>query len=295
MAGVPEKDPVSGLYTTGHEWDGIAELNTPLPRWWKYVFYATVIWSVLYWVVYPSFPIGRDFFGGLFGYSARKQVEADIVAARTRHSRELEAIAASTVDQVYGDDNLRAYSIAGGRVLFKDNCAACHQSGGAGALGYPTLADDEWLWGGSLEDIYETLLYGIRYPGFEDTRDSQMPAFGDILAPEDVRTVAAYVQGMSMGKAKSGPGQALYVENCAACHSSDGESPVSDGNRMLGAPPLGNRVWLNSGPGKDMSIEQLQAQIANPKHGVMPAWSQRLSDEEIKILSVYVHSLGGGE
>ena len=260
-----------------------------------YVFYVTIIWGVLYWIVYPSFPIGRDFFKGLSEYSSRDQVDKEIVAARVRHSRELEAIAASDVDQVYADDHLRSFSIAGGGILFKDNCAPCHQSGGAGAVGYPTLADDEWLWGGSLGDIYQTLLYGIRYPGFEDTRDSEMPAFGDILEPQDIQTVAVYVRDMSMGKAEKGPGQKIYVENCAVCHSSDGEKPISDGNRDLGAPPLANRVWLNAAPGKDMSMEKLQAQISRPKHGVMPAWSQRLSDEEIKMLSVYVYSLGGGE
>ncbi|NKD77467.1 cytochrome-c oxidase, cbb3-type subunit III [Haematospirillum sp. H1815] len=295
MAGAPEKDPISGLYTTGHEWDGIAELNTPLPRWWMYVFYTTVIWAVGYWIVYPSFPVGKDFLPGIWEYSSRREVEADLIAAHAAHQKERSAIAAGSVDEIYANPPLRAYAIAGGGVLFKDNCAGCHQSGGAGAVGYPTLADDEWIWGGTLADIQQTLLHGIRYDRDPETRQSQMLAFGDILSTDEIKQVAAYVKDMSNGKVVAGPGQTIYTENCAACHSSDGANPVSDGNPAMGAPPLGNRVWLYAGPGKEMTMERLQAQIAKPKHGVMPAWSGRLKDEDIKMLTVYVHSLGGGQ
>lgn len=295
MAGAPEKDPVSGLYTTGHEWDGIAELNTPLPKWWVYVFYATVIWAIGYWIVYPSFPVGNGFLPGIWEYSSRREVEADLITARAAHQKERSAIAAGALGAIYADPALRSYAIAGGSVLFKDNCVGCHQSGGAGAVGYPTLADDEWIWGGKLTDIQQTLMYGIRSDRYRETRQSQMLAFGDILSAEEIKQVAAYVKDMSNGKIVAGKGQRLYTDNCAACHSSDGASPVSDGNQTMGAPALNNRIWLYAGPGKEMSIEQLQAQITRPKHGVMPAWSGRLKDEEIKMLAIYVHSLGGGK
>lgn len=295
MARNPEKDAISGQSTTGHEWDGISELNTPLPKWWVYVFYICVLWAVGYWVVYPSFPVKDGFIKGTFNYSSRVELEKDVAKARSVHETELKGLTAKSVDEIYADSNLRQYAMAGGAVLFKENCAPCHQSNGAGAKGYPTLADDEWLWGGTLADIQTTLLYGIRSDKSSQTRISEMPAFAGTLSADEIRQVATYVKAMSQGKVEAGPGQDLYVNNCAACHSSDGANPVSDGGQAMGAPALGNAVWLYAGPGKDMTVDMISAQIAAPKHGVMPAWGGRLKDEEIKMLAVYVHSLGGGK
>lgn len=295
MAGTPEKDAISGQSTTGHEWDGIKELNTPLPKWWVYVFYACIVWSIGYWVVYPSWPLADDYLGGAIGYNSRIEVMQEMEQAKVAHADKIDAIAANDVFAIAEDANLRQYAMRGGEVLFKENCVPCHQSGGAGALGYPTLADDEWLWGGDLESIQMTLVDGIRSDLSDNTRLSEMPKFGDFLAQDEIANVADYVMAMAQGNAAAGPGQDLYLEQCAACHSSDGMNPVSDGNTMLGAPALANQVWLYSAPGVAMDKAAVTAQIANPKHGVMPAWGGRLSEEDIKMLTVYVHSLGGGQ
>lgn len=295
MAGTPEKDAISGQSTTGHEWDGIKELNTPLPKWWVYVFYVCILWSIAYWVAMPAWPLGNGFTKGMLGYNSRLNVETEIAEAKAAHATQLDAIAAKSVEEIAADADLRQYAMAGGEVLFKENCAPCHQSGGAGAVGYPTLADDEWLWGGDLASIQTTIVDGIRSENSDNTRLSEMPAFGEFLSPEEITQVATYVKDMSQGNVVEGPGQQLYVDNCAACHSSDYASAVSDGNHDMGAPSLGNNIWLYAGPGGDMTLDMIKAQISKPRHSVMPAWGGRLKDEDIKMVSVYVHSLGGGQ
>lgn len=295
MAGTPEKDAISGQSTTGHEWDGIKELNTPLPKWWVYVFYATIIWSIGYWVVYPTWPTAESFTAGMFGYNSRIEVGQELQQAKAAHADKIEAVAENDVSAIAADANLRQYAMRGGEVLFKENCVPCHQAGGMGAVGYPTLADDEWLWGGDLESIQTTLTDGIRSDLSSATRLSEMPTFGEFLSQEEISDVADYVLAMAQGNPSAGPGQDIYVEQCAMCHSSDGMKPVSDGNNMLGAPALANQIWLNSGPGQPMEKSDIVAQVSNPSHGVMPAWGGRLSEEEIKMLTVYVHSLGGGQ
>ena len=295
MAGTPEKDAISGQSTTGHEWDGIKELNTPLPKWWVYVFYACIVWSIGYWVVYPSWPLSNDIVSGTAGYSSRIELKQELETAKLAHADLIDAVKAKDVTEIAADAELTQYARAGGEVLFKENCAACHQTGGAGAVGYPTLADDEWLWGGDLDTIKTTLMYGIRSDLSDETRISEMPTFGDFLSAEEISNVADYVLAMSQGNPTAGPGQDLYLEQCAVCHSSDGMSEVSDGNQMLGAPALGNQVWLYTGAGQPMDKDGIVSQVTKPKHGVMPAWGGRLKDEEIKMLTVYVHSLGGGQ
>jgi cytochrome c oxidase cbb3-type subunit 3 len=294
MAGTPEKDAISGQSTTGHEWDGIRELNTPLPKWWVYVFYVCILWAIAYWVAMPAWPIGNDFTKGMLGYNSRLNLEVEVAEAKAAHATQLEAIAAKSVEEIAADTNLRQYAMAGGEVLFKENCAPCHQSGGAGAVGFPTLADDEWLWGGSLAAIQTTLIDGIRSENSENTRVSEMPAF-TYLEPEQVDQVVAYVKAMSQGNVTEGPGQQVFVDNCVACHSSDYANPVSDGNPDMGAPALANNIWLYAGPGGEMTPEMIKSQVLNPRHGVMPAWGGRLKDEDIKMVTVYVHSLGGGQ
>lgn len=295
MAGTPEKDAISGQSTTGHEWDGIKELNTPLPKWWVYVFYVCILWSIGYWVVYPAWPTATGFTQGAIGYSSRSALEGELASARAAQADQIEGLASLSVTEIAADANLAAYARAGGAVLFKENCAACHQSGGAGAYGYPTLADDSWIWGGTLEEIEYTLTNGIRSDLSADTRLSEMPRFGDFLEASDINAVAGYVKAMSQGQAPEGRGQEVYLEQCAACHSSDGMNPVSDGNPMMGAPALGDQVWLYARPGEQMSEEDIAAQVRAPKHSVMPAWGGRLSASEIKMLANYVHSLGGGQ
>jgi cytochrome c oxidase cbb3-type subunit 3 len=278
-----EKDSVTGTETTGHEWDGIKELNTPLPKWWLYVLYATIIWSAIYYVLYPTIPGIK----GLLGYSQREEVAERIAEARARQGSNLKRIAAAPLEEIKADADLLNFAMTGGRAAFADNCAPCHASGGAGRPGYPILADDDWLWGGSLEAIHQTIRDGVR-AGIDETRESDMPAFGadELLEKDQIQAVADYVLSLSQQAAAAGtPGAEVYVEQCASCHGEAGE-----GGREFGAPKLADQIWLYGG-----EKEEVASQVTRPRQGVMPAWSGRLDDTTIKMLAVYVHALGGGE
>ncbi|MDH3597378.1 MAG: cytochrome-c oxidase, cbb3-type subunit III [Rhodospirillales bacterium] len=278
-----EKDSVTGTETTGHEWDGIKELNTPLPRWWLYVLYATIIWSLVYYLLYPTIPG----IAGLMGYSQREEVVERMAQARARQAGNLDGIAASPLEAIKADPDLLNFALTGGRAAFADNCAPCHAAGGAGRPGYPTLADDSWLWGGTLDEIETTLRHGVRTDD-DDTREGEMPAFGadELLEKEQIEAVADYVLSLSTQAAgAAGEGLELYAENCASCHGGAGQ-----GGREYGAPRLADQIWLYGGEKAD-----IVAQITKPRHGVMPAWAGRLDDTTIKMLAVYVHALGGGE
>jgi cytochrome c oxidase cbb3-type subunit 3 len=279
-----EKDSVTGTETTGHEWDGIKELNSPLPRWWLYVLYATIIWSLVYYLLYPTIP-GIQ---GLMGYSQREEVVERMAQARARQAGSLDRIAAAPLAEIKADPDLLNFALTGGRATFADNCAPCHAAGGAGRPGYPTLADDSWLWGGTLGEIETTLRHGVRDDDDDDTRVSEMPAFGldELLEQDQIEAVASYVLSLSTQAAgAAGEGLELYAENCASCHGGAGE-----GEREFGAPSLADQIWLYGGEKAD-----IVAQITKPRHGVMPAWAGRLDDTTIKMLAVYVHALGGGE
>lgn len=285
-----EKDSLSGVDTTGHEWDGIQELNNPLPKWWLYVFYVTVAFSVVYWVLYPAIPLGKTYTAGILGYSQRETVVSDLAKARDAQGVFRSKIEKSSFDQILADQDLLAFATAGGRSAFADNCAACHAAGGAGAKGYPTLADDDWLWGGKADDIHTTLLHGIRSTNDENTRISEMPKFGadQLLTRPQIDDTAEYVlslSGRETDKAAAGRGAAVFAENCASCHGEKGE-----GMREVGAPRLNDNIWLYGGDKKTV-VET----ITYARAGVMPAWSSRLDPVTIKQLAVYVHSLGGGE
>jgi cytochrome c oxidase cbb3-type subunit III len=284
-----EKDPFSGTETTGHEWDGIKELDNPMPRWWLLVFYACIIWSVGYWYVYPAWPTfsGDGERGGTVGstnwtqYNQLEESQAEIHARRAVYQSHFDAASFAEIKQ---DEALYAFGLAGGRAAFGDNCATCHGTGGAGASGYPNLNDDDWLWGGTIEDIYTTVRYGIR-ASHEETRFSEMPAFAEMLEGSEIAEIASFVEATSKGGAINEAGKALFADNCAACH---GES--LKGGRDFGAPNLADALWLYSG-----SEAEVIAQIRKPKHGLMPAWEGRLSPSTIRQLALYVHSLGGGE
>jgi cytochrome c oxidase cbb3-type subunit 3 len=290
MATKIEKDAISGTHTTGHEWDGIKELNTPLPRWWLWTFYGTIIWAVAYTIAYPAWPLISTATPGVLGYSSRGAVEQSIADAKAAQRASLDKIAAASVDDILKDDQLREFARAGGAAAFKVNCVPCHGAGAAGSVGYPNLNDDDWLWGGTPDAIYTTLKNGIRFTANPDTRDSQMPAFGAdaILTPEQITSVANYVVSLPGGEADAAQAEAgkqIFADNCASCHGEDGK-----GNRDFGAPNLTDKIWLY---GSD--LKAVVAQVTKPRHGVMPAWSQRLDDATIKELAVYVHTLGGGE
>ncbi|MCA1370423.1 cytochrome-c oxidase, cbb3-type subunit III [Bradyrhizobium sp. BRP14] len=281
-------DEVSGVETTGHEWDGIRELNNPMPRWWVYSFYATIIWAIGYAVAYPSWPMLTEATKGVLGYSSRAEVSAELADAKAAQAGNLERIASSTLEDIMADPQLRQFAIAAGASAFKVNCAQCHGSGAAGGEGFPNLNDDEWLWGGKPEEIYQTIAHGVRHQGDGETRVSEMPAFADMLAPEELRATAAYVvslTGTPSNPALVEPGKQLFADNCASCHGADAK-----GSREFGAPNLADAIWLK-GEGEQAIIDQMRS----PKHGVMPAWLQRIGDPVVKELAIFVHSLGGGE
>ena len=285
-----EKDSLTGTETTGHEWDGIKELNNPLPRWWLYVLYACIIWSVVYWILFPAIPGITGYTKGIIGGTAREALDETMAAARANQAVFLDRIEAASLEELGQDADLLNFAIAGGRAAFADNCAPCHGLGGAGqAGGYPSLADDDWIWGGTLEDIHTTLLYGIRVDN-DDTRVSDMPAFGadELLSGEEIANVAAYVLSLSGGEADSAAverGAPLYEENCVACHGEGGVGEVT-----VGGPRLNDQIWLYGG-----ELAEIEAQIARPRQGVMPAWEARLDATTIKMLTTYVHTLGGGQ
>ena len=286
-----EIDAVTGQSTTGHEWDGIQELNTPLPRWWLNVFYATIIWSIGYWVVYPAWPLITDATKGVIGYSSRLEIEKDMATLQTFRAAQSKGLAEATMEQIKADPTLLRIAMAQGKAAFGDNCAACHGVGGAGAKGYPNLNDDEWLWGGTLDAIHTTLQHGIRVAGDSETRISQMPAFGrdGMLKSDEINAVANHVRelaGLSTEpKADLAKGKEIYAANCAACHGDAGK-----GNKEMGAPNLTDAISLYG-----MDMPSLTETIANSRNGVMPAWKGRLDATTIKALTVYVHSLGGGQ
>ncbi|MBP1851136.1 cytochrome-c oxidase, cbb3-type subunit III [Rhizobium halophytocola] len=281
-------DEISGVETTGHEWDGIRELNNPLPRWWVLVFYACIVWALGYTIFYPAWPLIHGATPGVLGYSTRGELAGDMAEARAAQAVFVDKIAAMPIDAVAADRDLNTFAIAAGAAAFKVNCTPCHGSGAEGGQGYPNLNDDDWLWGGTLDQIQTTVLHGIRAPDDEDTRISEMPAFADILEPEQIRQVAAYVVSLSGTSAHPEmvePGAQVFAENCAACHGEDAK-----GNRELGAPDLADAIWL-----KVQGEAGIAAQVSHPRHGVMPAWGSRLGETTVKELSIYVHSLGGGE
>ena len=284
-----EKDSVTGTETTGHEWDGIKELNSPLPRWWLWVFYATIAWSVGYWVVYPAWPGITGYTSGLLGYSERVRLDKQVAEARDEQASYYQRLAALDVGDIPNDPDLLNFAIAAGASGFKDNCAPCHGSGGAGGGGYPSLVDDAWIWGGDVDNIHATILYGIR-SAHEDTRQSEMPRFGteEILSEQEINDVTEHVLSLSgdaTDAVAAARGFELFAENCAVCHGEEGE-----GNAELGAPRLNDQIWLYGGDKDD-----IVAQITQPSHGNMPAWVGRLDETTIKMLTVYVYALGGGE
>lgn len=280
-------DEISGVETTGHEWDGIRELNNPMPRWWVYTFYVTILWAIGYAIAYPSWPMISEATKGVLGYTSRQEHAEEMHAAADAQKVFIDKIAATPVKEIAKDAELLQFAINGGDAAFKVNCITCHGSGAMGRPGYPNLNDDDWLWGGSVDQIYQTIAHGIRNEDAE-TRFSEMPAFKDMLKPEEVRQVSAYVvslTGTPVNAAMVEPGKAVFATNCASCHGEKAE-----GNRELGAPNLADAIWL-----KGETEDAIALQVNSPRHGVMPAWSGRLSDATIKQLALYVHSLGGGE
>lgn len=280
-----EIDKISGVETTGHEWDGLKELNNPLPRWWVWVWLVTIVYSIWYVVVYPMWPT----IGGSKDYTQYKELAQSQGEILARQKAYLDRFKGATLHDIMQDPELYAFALAGGKAAFKENCATCHGTGAEGNLGYPNLNDDDWLWGGSLEAIHTTITGGVRDTlHSDDTRQSQMPAFGKdgILQREDISTLADFVHNLHKGEMdKKSKGYKLFQENCASCHGETGH-----GGRLVGAPNLADNIWLYGG-----TREEIFQSIYNPHAGMMPSWKKRLDKNTIKQLTVYVHQLGGGE
>jgi cytochrome c oxidase cbb3-type subunit III len=285
-----EIDALTGTATTGHEWDGLRELNTPLPRWWLWLFYITIVWSIGYWIVYPAWPLINNSTQGVFGWHTRSAIVTDLDELKRQRGPMTERLANATLAEIVSDPQLLDFARAQGRVAFADNCAPCHGAGGGGAKGYPNLNDDEWLWGGKLADIEQTIRHGAR-AGDDKGRQGTMPAFGrdGILKPSEISASADYVRslaGLAVEKdADLALGKKVFDANCAVCHGETGK-----GNRELGAPNLTDKIWLY-GADKTTIVQGIQ----NGRGATMPAWNSRLSDPTIKALTVYVYSFGGGE
>jgi len=293
MADKRERDELSGTDTTGHEWDGLKELDTPLPRWWLYILYGTIVIAVVYWVLMPAWPLANGYTKGVLGWSDRNNVAAEVQGLRAARTPLFERLAGASAAEIAADPELQEFARAAGEAAFGDNCRTCHGAGGAGAPGYPVLADDVWIWGGTLADIEHTLRVGVRgtHP---DTRNSAMPAFGrdNILTAAQIGDVTEHVIAISAARTRVAPdmaaaarGAAIYQEQCALCHG-----PAGAGDRSVGAPSLNDDVWLYGG-----TRQEIRRQIELGRGGVMPTWEARFDPGTIRALAYYVHDLGGGE
>ncbi|HXG82226.1 MAG TPA: cytochrome-c oxidase, cbb3-type subunit III [Sphingomicrobium sp.] len=283
-------DQPTGTETVGHEWDGIEELNTPLPRWWLWTLYATIVWGIAYTVAYPAWPMISEATAGVLNWSSRGELDKQLAAEQLRKAPIVNAIAATPIEQLESNPQLMQAAVEGGRAAFRQNCVQCHGSGAAGSRGYPNLNDDDWLWGGDIKAIHYSIEHGIRNPGHDQTRTSQMPAFGrdGLLQPAEIDDLTAYVRAVSRQQpvnAAAKRGAALYQTNCAACHGNDAR-----GNREFGAPNLTDAIWLYGG-----DEESVRKSIHDARFGVMPRWGGKLDQATTKMLAAYVHSLGGGE
>jgi cytochrome c oxidase cbb3-type subunit 3 len=286
----PETQKDSGpVPTTGHEWDGIRELDNPLPRWWLWIFYASVVYAIGYWILMPAWPGLTGYTRGVLGKSDRAAVVEQLSELKTLRGQQNARLTQASLQEIESDPKLQAHALAVGQSVFGDNCATCHGVGGIGSKGYANLRDDVWLWGGTLEDIHRTLQYGIR-SGHPQARVSQMPAFGkdQILTAAQVDDQTEFVVALSGRPANAAAVQRaapVYAANCVACHGPEGR-----GDPLQGAPNLTDKEWLYGSARQD-----IKAQIHAGRGGVMPAWSGRLDPETVKALAVYVHANAAGQ
>ena len=306
------KSQTKQVATTGHVWDGIEELNNPMPRWWVWIFYLTILFAIGYAIAYPAWPMLTRATPGLLHASTRADVQAEIDRFDAANAPMKVKLVATDLAKVGQDDALNSFALKAGKAIFNINCVQCHgrEGGGSKARGYPTLSDNEWLFGGDLEAIHTTITHGIRNTTDPDARNFGifMPAWSDKAAPgpmadaasaklttEQIGDVVNFVlklSGQAADDAKAAAGVQLFADSCAACHGEDGK-----GNRDLGTPGLTDAIWLYGG-----DEATLTATIAAGRGGVMPSWgfapdgsTVRLSEDQIRAVALYVHSLGGGE
>lgn len=283
-------DEATNTHTVGHEWDGIEELDTPMPRWWLWTLYLTIVWAVIYVILYPAWPMVNSATEGVLGWSSRGDLQKELATRDKALEPVRQALVSTDIRKLNGSPELMNAAIEGGRSAFKVHCVQCHGSGAAGSKGYPNLNDDDWLWGGDLETIEYTLNHGIRNPDHAETRMSLMPAFGrdGILQANEISDAVSFVRvisGQEKASASAQRGAVLFEANCAVCHG-----PSGKGDRTQGAPNLTDKIWLYGG-----DRDTITQTIVNSRYGVMPRWNQRLDKATIRMLAAYVHSLGGGE
>ncbi len=282
-------DEVTGTETTGHEWDGIRELDTPTPRWWLWTFLASIVFAVGYCIMMPAIPLIHTYTKGLLGYSQREVVAEQLAKEKAAKQATMNDLLATDFKAIEQDPRLLNFAMAAGAAAFGDNCAPCHGSGGQGGNGYPNLDDDNWLWGGTYQQIYTTIQHGIRADD-PKTRFNNMPRFlkDGVLTREQVHDVVEYVleiSGQDYDAAMAAKGKKVFMDNCTVCHGENGK-----GNPELGAPNLTDAIWQFGGTRDDITKT-----VSDARNYVMPAWSGRLDPGTIKSLAVYVHSLGGGQ
>ncbi len=284
----PKRDEITGVETTGHSWDGIQELNNPLPRWWLWCLYLTIIWGIGYTIAYPAWPMLSGATTGMLGWSTRANIAQEIKDHEAKNAALVAKLLDVEMSALPESADLNRYAIARGGSVFRAQCSQCHGSGAAGAKGYPNLLDNDWIWGGSMDEIVATVKHGIRNATDDDARYSEMPAFGEILEKDQIIATAEYVVSLSStdhDPALAATGASLFADNCAVCHGETGS-----GDREQGAPNIADAIWLY-GQDRDDLIQT----ITHSRFGVMPAWGQRLSDADVRAVSAYVHALGGGE
>lgn len=285
-----ERDPLTGRETTGHEWNGIKELDTPVPRGVLMFLIVTHVWAVAWWFFVPSWPLGETYTKGLLGVNQRTTVEARVVEGQQERASWIARLETEPYDVILADEALMETVRDTGQQLFGDNCAACHGRDGKGRANYPDLTDDDWLWGGGPELIEQTMRVGIN-TAHPETRVAQMPAFGrdQMLDRDQVRSVAAYVYSLSHPESSTPEnleriqaGQEVFVTTCAACHGDNAE-----GSQEMGAPDLTDSYWVYGG-----DLDTIISSVHGGRQGHMPTWDERLTTAEIRTLAIYVHDLG---
>lgn len=285
--------------TTGHSWDGIQEFNNPLPRWWLWTFYACIVWGIAYSIAMPAWPIfASGATPGVLGASTRADVAAEIQKYADANKPIEEKLVAADLTAIAADPELAAFTRNAGGAVFRTWCAQCHGAGAGGNPSFPNLLDSDWLYGGSIEQIYADVSHGIRDPLDPDTNPAAaMPAHLDdeLLEDGQIKAVVQYVlqiSGQQADAALATEGQQVFVDNCTACHGEDGA-----GMQEMGAPNLTDAIWLFGG-----DEAAVYTTVAHGRAGVMPSWSYaadgakgRLTEAQIRAVAAYVHSLGGGQ
>ncbi|MCC8954216.1 cytochrome-c oxidase, cbb3-type subunit III [Bradyrhizobium sp. Pear77] len=281
----PDRDAYTGYLTTGHEWSGLKELNTPVPRVLYFFLTLAFLFSVGYWVLMPAWPLGVTYTKGLLGIDQRKLVAVSLQDAALERSVWTKRIETEDFAAIQSDARLMTIVRETGHTLFGNNCASCHGADAKGGPGFPNLTTNSWLWGGKPEDLFNTIRVGVN-SAHPDTHVSQMPAFGrdQMLPRQDVIKVASFIYSLSHPRADDvdpatiAAGKAIFAANCVACHGADAK-----GNPELGAPNLTDRFWIYGG-----DFDTIDTTVWGGRQGHMPSLESRLSQLDRKILTLYL-------